>query len=64
MRGVAAAVLENFGYRQLLAIWQVRGALSAWHGRQAVWGTMHRQGFDTHEGAPRMETVGAPRKES
>ncbi|MEV0898529.1 glycosyltransferase [Actinoplanes sp. NPDC049802] len=61
LRGVTAAVLENFGYRQVLAIWQVRGALSAWHGRQAVWGTMHREGFDTHEGAPRMETVGAPR---
>src|SRR3954451_23042661 len=46
LRGVVAAVLENFGYRQLLAVWQVIGAAGAWHGRQAVWGTMHRTGFD------------------
>ena len=55
LRGVAAAVLENFGYRQILAFWQVAGALAAWHGRPAVWGTMDRAGFDepTH-----LETVG------
>jgi cellulose synthase/poly-beta-1,6-N-acetylglucosamine synthase-like glycosyltransferase len=47
VRGVLAAVLENFGYRQLLAVWQVSGVLHAWRGRQAVWGTMHREGFDT-----------------
>jgi cellulose synthase/poly-beta-1,6-N-acetylglucosamine synthase-like glycosyltransferase len=46
-RGVLAAILENFGYRQILAVWQVRGAAGAWRGRQAVWGTMDRQGFDT-----------------
>ena len=57
LRGVVAAVLENFGYRQILAAWQVAGALSAWHGRPAVWGTMHRTGFDTHEPTP-VETVG------
>jgi cellulose synthase/poly-beta-1,6-N-acetylglucosamine synthase-like glycosyltransferase len=45
LRGVVAAVAENFGYRQILAVWQVFGALSAWRGRTAVWGTMHRQGF-------------------
>ena len=47
LRGVVAAVLENFGYRQVLALWQVWGAVSAWHGRPAVWGTMHRTGFET-----------------
>jgi cellulose synthase/poly-beta-1,6-N-acetylglucosamine synthase-like glycosyltransferase len=46
-RGVLAAILENFGYRQVLAAWQVSGAANAWRGRKAVWGTMHRQGFDT-----------------
>jgi cellulose synthase/poly-beta-1,6-N-acetylglucosamine synthase-like glycosyltransferase len=46
-RGVLAAVAENFGYRQILAVFQVSGAWSAWRGRQAVWGTMQRQGFDT-----------------
>jgi cellulose synthase/poly-beta-1,6-N-acetylglucosamine synthase-like glycosyltransferase len=45
-RGVLAAVAENFGYRQILAVWQVSGAAAAWRGRQAVWGSMHRQGFD------------------
>jgi cellulose synthase/poly-beta-1,6-N-acetylglucosamine synthase-like glycosyltransferase len=67
-RGVLAAILENFGYRQILAIWQVRGAAGAWRGRQAVWGTMDRQGFDTvaadarekpvNPVTPPMETVG------
>jgi cellulose synthase/poly-beta-1,6-N-acetylglucosamine synthase-like glycosyltransferase len=47
-RGVLAAVAENFGYRQLLAVWQVSGAAAAWRGRQAVWGSMHRQGFDAY----------------
>jgi cellulose synthase/poly-beta-1,6-N-acetylglucosamine synthase-like glycosyltransferase len=46
-RGVLAAIGENFGYRQVLAAWQVAGAANAWRGGKAVWGTMHRQGFDT-----------------
>jgi cellulose synthase/poly-beta-1,6-N-acetylglucosamine synthase-like glycosyltransferase len=58
MRGVLAAILENFGYRQVLAAWQVSGAAAAWHGRQAVWGTMHREGFDAHDlDAPPLETM-------
>jgi len=56
-RGVLAALLENFGYRQVLAVWQVAGAASAWRGRQAVWGSMQRQGFDSPP-APPLETVG------
>jgi len=46
-RGLVAAVLENFGYRQILAAFQVSGAWSAWRGRQAVWGAMPREGFAT-----------------
>jgi cellulose synthase/poly-beta-1,6-N-acetylglucosamine synthase-like glycosyltransferase len=46
-RGVLAAIIENFGYRQVLAAFQVSGAANAWRGRQAVWGSMQRQGFDT-----------------
>jgi cellulose synthase/poly-beta-1,6-N-acetylglucosamine synthase-like glycosyltransferase len=46
-RGVLAAIIENFGYRQILAVWQILGAVAAWRGRQAVWGSMHREGFDT-----------------
>jgi cellulose synthase/poly-beta-1,6-N-acetylglucosamine synthase-like glycosyltransferase len=53
-RGVAAAIAENFGYRQILAFWQVAGAVAAWRGKQAVWGTMQRQGFDVGD----QETVG------
>ena len=60
LRGVAAAILENFGYRQILAGWQVAGAVAAWHGRQAVWGTMTRTGFDDHDHEPtHLETVGS-----
>jgi cellulose synthase/poly-beta-1,6-N-acetylglucosamine synthase-like glycosyltransferase len=54
LRGVLAAIVENFGYRQILAGWQVAGAANAWRGRKAIWGTMHRQGFDTAE-APKLE---------
>ncbi len=61
LRGVGAAVLENVGYRPVLALWQIRGAVSAWRGGQAVWGTMQRQGFDTAPVAtdtPKLEPVG------
>jgi len=44
--GFAAAVVENLGYRQLLAFWQLRGAWSAVRRTDAVWGQMTRQGFD------------------
>jgi cellulose synthase/poly-beta-1,6-N-acetylglucosamine synthase-like glycosyltransferase len=58
IRGMLAAIVENFGYRQLLALWQVSGAVAAWHGRPAVWGAMHREGFDAHDlGAPPLEPV-------
>ncbi len=51
-RGVLAAVVENFGYRQVLAFWQISGAWSAWRGRQAVWGAMQKQGFAAADTAP------------
>lgn len=38
------AVLENFGYRQLLTWWRVRGMLTL---RRQRWGTMVRAGFET-----------------
>ncbi len=43
--GFLAAIVENFGYRQILAVWQVNGAWGAWRGRQAVWGAMQKRGF-------------------
>jgi len=39
---VAAAVIENVGYRQILALWRMWGAAAAWRGRAAVWGAMQR----------------------
>ncbi|MEV6630179.1 glycosyltransferase [Actinoplanes sp. NPDC051470] len=58
LRGVLAAIIENFGYRQILALWQVSGAAHAWRGRPAVWGVMQREGFDTVP-ADSAELVGA-----
>lgn len=57
LRGVAAAIIENFGYRQILAAWQVFGAAGAWRGRKAVWGAMQRAGFDTIPYDPPLEPV-------
>ncbi|BCJ50755.1 glycosyl transferase family 2 [Actinoplanes sp. NBRC 14428] len=57
-RGVAAALVENFGYRQVLAVWQAWGALGAWRGRKAVWGVMHREGFGGDLDSPEMVGVG------
>jgi cellulose synthase/poly-beta-1,6-N-acetylglucosamine synthase-like glycosyltransferase len=42
---LAAAVVENLGYRQLNALWRLRGAWAAVRRRQAVWGEMTRTGF-------------------
>jgi hypothetical protein len=40
-----AAVVENFGYRQLNAWWRVGGALEALRNTPAEWGNMQRRGF-------------------
>jgi hypothetical protein len=61
LRGVVAAILENFGYRQILAVWQVRGAFGALHGRRAEWGAMHREGFDTVRESAEPVGVGVDR---
>ncbi|MEV8507068.1 glycosyltransferase [Actinoplanes sp. NPDC051475] len=57
VRGVAAAILENFGYRQVLAVWQAAGAVGAWRGRKAVWGVMQREGFGGDMDSPEMVGV-------
>ena len=44
----AAAVLENLGYRQLTAVWRLRGAWAACRRHPPEWGTMTRAGL----GAP------------
>jgi len=37
-------MLESLGYRQLTALWRVRGLLRHWRGH-AEWGAMERKGF-------------------
>ena len=44
-RGLAAAVLENCGHRQLTALWRVQGLWSLLRGQRQVWGAMDRQGL-------------------
>ena len=44
MRLLAAAIVENFGYRQLLAVWRVQGVWDALRGKRG-WGAMERRGF-------------------
>ena len=60
-RGFGAAVVENFGYRQILAVWQVAGVLGAWRGGPAVWGSMPREGFEDPAEQPiRMRAGSGP----
>lgn len=46
-RLMGAAVLENFGYRQLLTLWRVQGVWDALRGKKG-WGAMERRGFQGH----------------
>jgi hypothetical protein len=43
---LAAAVFENFGYRQLTTIWRLQGTLDYWRGHTG-WGAMTRKGLAT-----------------
>ncbi len=40
------AILESFGYRQLLTVWRVRGMIKRLFSRKHSWGKMTRQGFE------------------
>jgi cellulose synthase/poly-beta-1,6-N-acetylglucosamine synthase-like glycosyltransferase len=42
---VAAAFLENVGFRQLHAVWRLRGLWAGLRGHKAHWGEMTRVGF-------------------
>ena len=44
--GVAAAMIENFGFRQLHSWWRLRGLVAALRGRESSWGQLTRQGFE------------------
>ena len=44
MRLFLGAVVENFGFRQLLMIWRTQGLIDGLRGKQG-WGAMERRGF-------------------
>jgi cellulose synthase/poly-beta-1,6-N-acetylglucosamine synthase-like glycosyltransferase len=46
LRLLLAAILENFGYRQLTTVWRARGLVDALRGKKG-WGAMERRGFKT-----------------
>jgi cellulose synthase/poly-beta-1,6-N-acetylglucosamine synthase-like glycosyltransferase len=48
-RTLGASIVENFGYRQLTAIWRLEGWWASLRGRKQVWGTMTREGFADSE---------------
>lgn len=45
-----AAVLENFGYRQLTAFWRLMGMVQWLFGSKARWGEMQRSATWSHQG--------------
>jgi len=40
-----AAILENFGFRQMLTFFRVQGLIEALKGKKGGWGVMERRGF-------------------
>ena len=40
-----AAILENFGFRQMLTFFRVQGLIEALKGKKGGWGAMERRGF-------------------
>ncbi|MBS3755257.1 MAG: glycosyltransferase family 2 protein [Desulfobacterales bacterium] len=42
---IAAAVLENFGYRQLHSLWRLKGMIKYVLGKRSGWGTIKRTSF-------------------
>ena len=51
LRLFRAAIIENFGYRQLLTIWRTKGVIDALRGKQG-WGAMERRGFASPKTPP------------
>lgn len=49
---IAAALVENVGYRQVTAWWRVRGSVQALRRTTREWGVMTRTGFDQTEPLP------------
>lgn len=57
----AAAVVENFGYRQLTCLWRLQGLWLAVRRRPVEWGLMPRIGFAAPPVADRPTSTSAPR---
>jgi cellulose synthase/poly-beta-1,6-N-acetylglucosamine synthase-like glycosyltransferase len=51
LRLLVWAFIENFGYRQLTAVWRVRGIVRFLRGR-TEWGAMERKGFEPGTPSP------------
>jgi hypothetical protein len=49
---LAAAVVENLGYRQLTAYWRLRGSWAALRHTRLEWGVMPRSGFTAPSDPP------------
>ena len=50
-----AAILENFGFRQVLTVWRAQGLWEGVRGKKATWGVMTRRGFSSAPAAPRPQ---------
>jgi hypothetical protein len=42
---MAAAVLENLGYRQTMLVWRLQAVVQCLRNEKRVWGEMERRGF-------------------
>jgi hypothetical protein len=57
-----AAVIENFGFRQLTTLWRAQAWLDVFK-RNKVWGSMERKGFEHSVPAPSMTLADLPATE-
>ncbi len=55
-----ASVLENFGYRQMTAVWRCQGLIDGIRGGRQVWGAMTRRGFEQEPAGGAAPTGAAP----
>jgi hypothetical protein len=51
LRLFGAGVIENFGPRQAIAAWRLKGLYDWFRGNQS-WGVMERRGFGAKAGTP------------
>jgi len=61
---MGAAVVENFGYRQLTAVWRVRAIWRWFHGADANWGRMARTAKWQSPAEPPAAPAGRAKDES